>query len=309
MAFFHFAVRQVLISIAVIGMVAVTWAMSTQFSKTALVIDPTHFYAPYLMMWFNTNFMMVCYPVYLIYELILSRNWPKICRASLSVFGEQGVRPWTVPLYVGPFLLFWIGANYTYSASLLYISASMATTISSCNAAMVYMLALLLLAFHMLYHLQLFSVGFAIAGVVVISLGGEIRVKWQGVALSVCSAASAALYKVLFKRLLGNASLGQVSLFMTCLGFLNLICNWLPMFILQLTNVEHMEIAFIPWVPVIGAALLSLLFNFLINFGIALLHPLVISVGMLMGIPFNTGMTASMLLVKFTSFFQALLSP
>ncbi|KAE9417162.1 hypothetical protein Angca_009695, partial [Angiostrongylus cantonensis] len=222
------------------------------------------FYAPYSMMWFNTNFMMLCYPVYLVYELILSRNLRKAHEASLSVFGEHGVRPWTVLLYVGPFLLFWIGANYTYSASLLYISASMATTISSCNAAMVYMLAILLLG-DKFVPIKLFSVGFAIAGVVVISLGGEIRVKWQGVALSVCSAASAALYKVLFKRLLGNASLGQVSLFMTCLGFLNLVCNWLPMLIIQLTNIEHIEIAFIPWIPVIGAALLSLCTLFLYN--------------------------------------------
>ncbi|KAJ1349422.1 hypothetical protein KIN20_004994 [Parelaphostrongylus tenuis] len=194
--------RTVLTSIAVIGMVAVTWAMSTQFSKTALVIDPTRFYAPYSLMWFNTNFMMLCYPVYLAYELISSRNWRKAHEASLSVFGGEGAKPLTMISRVGPFLLFWIGANYTYSASLLYISASMATTISSCNAAMVYMLAILLLGDKFI-PIKLFSVGFAIAGVVVISLAGEIRVQWQGVALSVCSAASAALYKVLFKTIAG----------------------------------------------------------------------------------------------------------
>ncbi|KIH47343.1 hypothetical protein ANCDUO_22598 [Ancylostoma duodenale] len=32
--------RTVMMSILVIGSVAFTWAMSTQFSKTALVIDP-----------------------------------------------------------------------------------------------------------------------------------------------------------------------------------------------------------------------------------------------------------------------------
>lgn len=69
--------RTVLLSIAVIGSVAFTWAMSTQFSKTALVIDPTHFYAPYTMMWFNTNFMMLCYPAFLCFELVSKRNWRK----------------------------------------------------------------------------------------------------------------------------------------------------------------------------------------------------------------------------------------
>ncbi|KJH40948.1 hypothetical protein DICVIV_13087 [Dictyocaulus viviparus] len=183
-------------------------------------------------------------------------------RDSSSIFGEGSIKPKSVFFKVGPFLLFWIGANYTYAASLLYISASMATSISSCNAAMVYMLAILLLGDKFM-PIKLLSVGFAVAGVFVLSLGGEIKVKWQGIALSVCSAASAALYKVLFKRLLGNANLGQVSLFMTCLGFLNLVFNWIPALILLLTNVEHVEISYIPWAPVTGTALLSLGTSFL----------------------------------------------
>ncbi|EPB77290.1 hypothetical protein ANCCEY_03661 [Ancylostoma ceylanicum] len=69
--------RTVMISILVIGSVAFTWAMATQFSKTALVIDPDHFYAPYSMMWFNTNFMLLCYPTFLLYEVISRRSWRK----------------------------------------------------------------------------------------------------------------------------------------------------------------------------------------------------------------------------------------
>ncbi|KAL6740348.1 hypothetical protein Aduo_013711 [Ancylostoma duodenale] len=279
--------RTVMMSILVIGSVAFTWAMSTQFSKTALVIDPDHFYAPYTMMWFNTNFMLLCYPTFLLYEVISRRSWRKAHEDASSIFGRRGVHPFTLVVCVAPFLIFWIGANYTYSASLLYITASVATSISSCNAAMVYLLAILLLGDRFI-PMKLLSVVFAIVGVVVISLDGQMRAVWQGILLSVASAASAALYKVLFKRLMGSANLGQVSLFMSCLGFLNLLCNWLPALILLLTDSEHIEIDYVPWGPVLGAALLSLLFNFLINFGIALLHPLVVSVGMLMGIPLNT---------------------
>ncbi|EYC36980.1 hypothetical protein Y032_0838g2607 [Ancylostoma ceylanicum] len=279
--------RTVMISILVIGSVAFTWAMATQFSKTALVIDPDHFYAPYSMMWFNTNFMLLCYPTFLLYEVISRRSWRKAHEDASSIFGRRGVHPFTLVVCVAPFLIFWIGANYTYSASLLYISASVATSISSCNAAMVYLLAILLLGDRFV-PMKLLSVVFAVAGVAVISLDGQMRAVWQGILLSVASAASAALYKVLFKRLMGSANLGQVSLFMSCLGFLNLLCNWVPVLVLLLTDSEHIEIAYVPWAPVIGAALLSLLFNFLINFGIALLHPLVVSIGMLMGIPLNT---------------------
>ncbi|CAJ0602038.1 unnamed protein product [Cylicocyclus nassatus] len=279
--------KNILLSIVVVGSVAFTWAMSTQFQKTALVIDKEHFYAPYTMMWFNTCFMILCYPAFLLYEIVSKRSWRKAHEDASSIFGRRGVHPFTLLVCVGPFLLFWIGANYTYSASLLYISASVATSISSCNAAMVYLLAILLLRDRFV-PMKLLSVGFAIAGVAVMSLGGKMRIAWQGIALSVTSAASAALYKVLFKRLMGSANLGQVSLFMSCLGFCNIVCNWIPPLILLLTDKEHVEVAYIPWGPVLGAALLSLLFNFLINFGIALLHPLVVSVGMLMGIPLNT---------------------
>lgn len=152
---------------------------------------------------------------------------------------------------------------------------------------MVYLLAVLILHDKFVI-MKVLSVLLAVAGVVVISLGGEMKTHWKGIALSVASAASAALYKVFFKRVLGSANLGQVSLFMTCLGFVNLICNWVPALVLMLTDVEHIEIDYVPWGPVVGAAVLSLLFNFLINFGIALLHPLVVSVGMLMGIPLST---------------------
>nr|CDJ91199.1 Protein of unknown function DUF6 domain containing protein [Haemonchus contortus] len=279
--------RTVLLSIVVVGSVACTWALSTQFSKTALVIDPAHFYAPYTMMWFNTCFMILCYPVFLAYEAASRRNLRKSHLDASSIFGDRGLHPISLITTVLPFLLFWIGANYSYSASLLYISASVATSISSCNAAMVYLLAVLILH-DKFVPMKVLSVVLAVAGVVVMSLSGEMRAQWQGVVLSVTSAASAAFYKVLFKRYLGHANLGQVSLFMTCLGFLNLSCNWVPALTLVLTHVEHVEIAYVPWAPLLGASLLSLLFNFLINFGIALLHPLVVSVGMLMGIPLNT---------------------
>ncbi|VDN29258.1 unnamed protein product [Cylicostephanus goldi] len=62
---------------------------------------------------------------------------------------------------------------------------------------------------------------------------------------------------------MGSANLGQVSLFMSCLGFCNIVCNWIPPLILLLTDKEHVEVAYIPWGPVLGAALLSLLIDVL----------------------------------------------
>uniref|UniRef100_A0A914SEP7 Uncharacterized protein n=1 Tax=Parascaris equorum TaxID=6256 RepID=A0A914SEP7_PAREQ len=36
-------------------------------SKSALNLDKAHFYAPYSLVWFSTNFMTTCYPVYMVY--------------------------------------------------------------------------------------------------------------------------------------------------------------------------------------------------------------------------------------------------
>uniref|UniRef100_A0A0M3IWI8 TPT domain-containing protein n=1 Tax=Ascaris lumbricoides TaxID=6252 RepID=A0A0M3IWI8_ASCLU len=62
--------REILISSLVMACVALSWALSTQFSKSALNLDKAHFYAPYSLVWFSTNFMTTCYPVYMVYVVI-----------------------------------------------------------------------------------------------------------------------------------------------------------------------------------------------------------------------------------------------
>ena len=47
-----------------------------------------------------------------------------------------------------------------------------------------------------------------------------------------------------------------------------------------------------PWLFLNGTGVVSLFFNFLINFGIALTHPLFISIGTVLGIPVNAGADA-----------------
>ncbi|CAI2352013.1 unnamed protein product [Caenorhabditis sp. 36 PRJEB53466] len=273
----------------IIGLVALTWCLSTQFSKTALNFDTTNFNAPYFMMWFNTNLMLLCFPVYILVDWLRTRRSVRvIVSETASTFGKnKGLSVRNLFVYVAPFVVFWVGANYPYVRALLLITPSVATSISACNAAFVYILAIFLLG-DTVNVFKILSVILAIGGVVVISLDHEMRIEWLGILFAFLSAFMAAVYKVSFKRIIGNASLGDVSLFMSCLGFLNLIINWIPPLVLALTGVETLRFAYAPWWPMVGAALLSMAFNFTINFGIALLNPLVISVGMLCGIPLNT---------------------
>uniref|UniRef100_A0A1I8EXD2 Uncharacterized protein n=1 Tax=Wuchereria bancrofti TaxID=6293 RepID=A0A1I8EXD2_WUCBA len=91
----------------------------------------------------------------------------------------------------------------------------------------------------------LISVAAAIIGVTVISLDKEFV---GSISLSVLSALSAALYKVLFKKVFGDATIEQVSLFMSGLGLLNVSLNSLPMIILLINGVETFTWSDVPWV-------------------------------------------------------------
>uniref|UniRef100_A0A0K0F0G7 EamA domain-containing protein n=1 Tax=Strongyloides venezuelensis TaxID=75913 RepID=A0A0K0F0G7_STRVS len=295
---FRSLTKQIILSITVIVAVAICWTGGTQFSKSALIIDPKHFYAPYTMTWFNTNFMILCYPVYLIYILITHNKdieYLKSCHnEALRIYQVYTNKPKFIQylLFTAMFLGFWIGANYCYSMSLVYVPASITTSISAANTAIVLVLSWIILKDKFNIY-QIISIACAVSGVVIISLDKSTTSQssvWKhflGILLAILSAAFSATYKVLFKRIIGNANLGQVSMFMTGLGFMNLVINIFPCIFLIIYNKETIEFDYVPWFPITGSSLLSLLFNFLINFGIALLHPLVISIGMLMGIPLN----------------------
>ncbi|VDN00876.1 unnamed protein product [Thelazia callipaeda] len=282
-------VREIMLSAVIMIAVAFFWAMSTQLTKTILLLNPKYFYAPYFMVWFMTNFMIASYPCYLSLALLFGNSsLVTIHKEALIVYGQNVNKIWSYFLLTILFLFFWMLANYAYSQSLGHISASASSSIMSCNTAMITVLAWIILRDRFI-SFKLISVGAAIAGVVIISVDKEFAGDSFGVFLSILSAFSAAFYKVLFKKFHGNASIGQVSLFLTGLGLLNFFFNSIPALLLLLMKAEIFTWSAVPWIPLFGVAFLSYLFNFLINFGIVLTHPLIISIGMLLGIPISAG--------------------
>uniref|UniRef100_A0AC35TN02 EamA domain-containing protein n=1 Tax=Rhabditophanes sp. KR3021 TaxID=114890 RepID=A0AC35TN02_9BILA len=286
-------IRKMILSFVIILSVAFAWTGAIQFSKTALVIDTKHFYAPFCMSWFSTNFMLLCYPVYMLYIIISkglnNETVSKYHEEARQVYGEKFFSYKNYFLKTALFLFLWVGANYSYTQALVHIAASVATSISSANTAMVCILAWFFLKDKFNLY-QVTSIGCAIAGVIVISQDKSAMKQDNhtvGIILAIVSACFSATYKVLFKRIIGNATLGQVSMFMTGLGVMNLCINIIPASILLYTGQEIIDTDYVPWGPIAGSSLLNLTFNFLVNFGIALLHPLVISIGMLLGIPLN----------------------
>jgi len=280
-------ISKTLAAVFVVCGVAFSWALSSQFAKSALNINIEKFYAPYSLVWFNTIFMIVCYPIFLLYDLIGNgRTMKESRREAAMIFGDSdgSIRISNFIARVMLFLILWVAPNYSYTQSLGHISASAASVIMSANVVIVCAMGWVVLNEPFSW-VKLIAAVFSIAGVAVVSIDKKFAGNLIGIGLVIFSAFTAAIYKVLFKRINGNASLGQVSLFMSSLGLMNLTLNFIPTAVLVWLQLDHIEWDYIPWLPLIGSALLALIFNFLVNFGIALLDPLVISIGMLCGIP------------------------
>ncbi len=67
---------------------------------------------------------------------------------------------------------------------------------------------------------------------------------------------------MLFKRVVGDANLGQVSIFMTSLGLLDLCINCIPTTIIVFTGSELIDWAYVPWLILGASAILNLSTSF-----------------------------------------------
>ena len=77
-----------------------------------------------------------------------------------------------------------------------------------------------------------------------------------------------------------------MSLFLSSLGLFSTLFLWPVVLTLHLTKVEDLSTE-IPWEFICTSSVLSVVFNFSINFGIAYTYPLFISLGTVLGIPIN----------------------
>ena len=279
------AVRTVCGIFIVLG-IAISWVGSTQFAKSTYT---STFKAPWFVVWFSTTWMSVCFPVVsLCRRLIKGQGFRTSFAKGENVFGDRGLCPCTLITRCLPFVIIWCGCNYMYTRSLSVLSATDVTALFSSTPAFVFILSLLLLRDELFSWRRLIATLISIGGIVVIAYSnGFTGPTTIGVLLAVGSAILAATYKVTFKLFIGEGGIEQVSLFLTCLGVLNLLCFWPILEILHFTHYECIYWDDIPWSYLCGSASLGLLFNFLINFGIAFTFPLFVSLGTVLGIPLN----------------------
>lgn len=280
----HIDAKKMLIGVAIVIGIAFSWVGATQFAQSTYSTD---FNAPFFITWFATAWMVLVFPLYSLPSLFRGKQISSFYRKSEAVFGNRGLQIRTLFQYMGPFCLIWVVTNYLYVRALGVIRATDVTALFSSCSAFVYIFSLLWLQ-EKLGIVKVSAVVMCIGGIVMMAYAeGFEGANTVGVILSVGAAIGAALYKVWFKRIMGDATLGQVSLFLSCLGLLSTLLLWPIVVIFHYTHYEDLKWRHIPWKYLCGKAVLSLIFNFLINFGIAFTYPLFISLGTVLGIPIN----------------------
>uniref|UniRef100_A0A3Q4HNB6 Solute carrier family 35 member F3 n=1 Tax=Neolamprologus brichardi TaxID=32507 RepID=A0A3Q4HNB6_NEOBR len=260
-------VRKALWGVAMVMCVCSSWAGSTQLAKLTF----KQFDAPFTLTWFATT-------------LHFGRAHRECCR----FFGDDGLTPKVFFTKVAPFGLLWILTNYLYLQALRKINTTDVSALFCCNKAFVFLLSWIVLRDRFM-GVRIVAAILAIAGIVMMTYAdGFHSHSVIGIALVVASASMSALYKVLFKMVLGSAKFGEAALFLSIVGSTNFVfVSFVPV-MLYFTHVEYIEsLRDIPWAYLCGVAALLFAFNVLVNFGIAITYPTLISLGIVLSVPVN----------------------
>merc|ERR1712223_1925043 len=184
------------------------------------------------------------------------------------------------------FSFLWLLTNFLYIKALHALGCTEVIALFATNISFVYMLSWVVL------HEQF--VGIRIVAVILSTTGIALLAYMDGISdtrtlagvvLAAASAAGSAIYKVMFKRIFGEVSFCQVSIFFTMIGLCSLSLLW-PIFLaLYLSGMETIPWKTLPWPSLTGALLLTLGANLLANFSIAITYETFITLGLVIAVP------------------------
>lgn len=202
--------------------------------------------APFFIAWFCTNLTMLFFPIYL-----LGRAAMRKCEGPGEILGDilRGFRDrgFTVGKFINRsimFCLLWIFTTYFYICSLKALLATDVLALFATNVACVYLLSWVIL------HEQF--VGVRIVAVILCDTGIALLAYMDGitgtptlggVVLAVLAAAGYAVFKVMFRKMMGGgeAPMGQIAFTFSFIGFLNAILLWPICIFLYLSGFEAMS--------------------------------------------------------------------
>ncbi|KAM4828931.1 solute carrier family 35 member F3 isoform 2-T2 [Thomomys bottae] len=273
--------------VAVVLCVCASWAGSTQLARLTFKT----FDAPFTLAWFATNWNFLFFPLYYAGHVCKSAEKQSVkqrYRDCCGLFGENGLTLKVFFTKAAPFGVLWTLTNYLYLHAIKKINTTDVSVLFCCNKAFVFLLSWTVLRDRFM-GVRIVAAILAIAGIVMMTYAdGFHSHSVIGIALVVGSASMSALYKVLFKLLLGSAKFGEAALFLSILAVFNVVFVTCIPVVLYVTKVEHWSsFAHIPWGNLCGFSILLLTFNIVLNFGIAVTYPTLMSLGIILSVPVN----------------------
>ncbi|XP_070257133.1 solute carrier family 35 member F3 isoform X2 [Myotis yumanensis] len=273
--------------LAVVLSVCTSWAGATQLAKRTF----RTFDAPFTLTWFATSWNCLFFPLYYVGHSCKAPERPSVrqrYRECCRFFGGNGLTLKVFFTKAAPFGVLWTLTNYLYLHAIKKINTTDASVLFCCNKAFVFLLSWIVLRDRFM-GVRIVAAILAIAGIVMMTYAdGFHSHSVIGIALVVGSASMSALYKVLFKLLLGSAKFGEAALFLSVLGVFNVLFISCVPVVLYFTRIEYWSpFSNIPWGHLCGFSVLLLTFNVVLNFGIAVTYPTLMSLGIVLSVPVN----------------------
>ncbi|XP_046735765.1 putative thiamine transporter SLC35F3 isoform X1 [Diprion similis] len=249
--------------------------------------------APFFTTWFCTNWAVLYFPVYFLCRVASTKcsNPSEIVAESLRGFRDKGFTGGRFLTRCSLFCGLWVVTNYMYIHSLRILLATDVMALFATNVCCVYLLSWVIL------HEQF--VGVRIVAVILCDTGIALLAYMDGISgsptlggvvLAVSAAAGSAVYKVLFKKVIGETTFGQVSLFFSLVGLCNAALLWPICLALYFSGVESVQWNRLPWPALLSASILHLVANMLGNFSIALTYDLFITLGLITAVPVSAAL-------------------
>eukprot|EP00095_Tigriopus_kingsejongensis_P001941 maker-scaffold246_size239296-snap-gene-1.35 protein:Tk01941 transcript:maker-scaffold246_size239296-snap-gene-1.35-mRNA-1 annotation:"solute carrier family 35 member f3 isoform x2" len=192
-----------------------------------------------------------------------------ILKESVRSLREKG---FTFGKFVGRcclFSLLWMLTNYFYICSLRILGCTEVMALFATNVCFIYLLSWVIL------HEQF--VGIRIVAVILGNTGIALLAYMDGinqsptlgaVALAAAASAGLAIYKVLFKRVMGEVSFCQVAIFFSMIGLCTTLLFWPLVLTLAFTGLDCFLVS-----------------NLLANFGIVVTYETFITLGLVLAVP------------------------
>ncbi|KAH9496701.1 hypothetical protein Btru_009697 [Bulinus truncatus] len=175
--------------------------------------------------------------------------------------------------------------TYTYIRALYKLSAADCTALFAANHSFVYLLSWIVL-FEKFIALRILAMIFSITGIVLFAyVDGFGSPAMFGVVMGVASSAGAAVYGVLYKKFIGDATSAQAAFFISVVGLLSLLLLWPIWLLLYLLGAEQIEWSVLPWGMILPSAFLATVYWGIKECAVQLTYQFFIGMGLVLAIP------------------------